>query len=194
MNRPVRLVSPLAALVLASGLAACGGTSSSPSSKTQSQGNAAAATNSTRPPQNDDYIHWYGHEPPPRERAQIVSMVNRYYAAIVAGDGATACRLLYPSIEKAVPEDYGKPPGPPALKGKTCAAVLSKLAKHVENQPLADLATTRVTGVRVKGEEGFVQLTASETPTGEISIQRIHGGGWRIEAIVGRACKNCAPG
>ncbi|HEX5309671.1 MAG TPA: hypothetical protein VFW38_11390 [Solirubrobacteraceae bacterium] len=146
------------------------------------------------PPQNDDYIHSYGHEPPPRERQQIVAMVNRYYAAIVAGNGAAACRLLYPQIEKAVPEDYGKPPGPPALKGKTCAAVISKLAKHVENQPLADLATTKVTGVRIKGEEGFVQLTASETPTAEIPIQRIHGGGWRLEAIVGKACKNCAPG
>jgi hypothetical protein len=117
--------------------------------------------------------------------------VKRYYAAVVDGDGALACSLLISNLARSVPEDYGQPPGLPALRGKTCHAVMSKLSKHVAGQPPRVLATTKVTGVRVRGDEGFVQLSSTAVPTGEIAIRRDHGA-WKMKVLVGRGCSDCA--
>lgn len=184
-------------LVLCVWSEACGG-----SSKQASVSSGSTSQVSTTQPkvdhstvhvvENDDHISVYGHEAVGSERQLIVGIVDRYYAALVRGDGATACSLLLPGFEKAVPEDYGKAPGPPALRGKTCVAVMSKLARNAEGQSVADLAATKVTGVRVRGSTGFVQLSSPIMSTGEIAIARV-GSSWRLQTLLGRACADCAP-
>lgn len=144
------------------------------------------------PAENDDHISRYGEGAKGTEHRQIVELVRRYYAALAAGDGATACSLLSVQLAHAVAEDYGQGPGPAALRGKACATVLSKLALHVTGQPPTVLARTKVTGVRVRGDSGFVELTSSAMRTGEIVIGR-EGALWRVQALVGRACKDCSP-
>jgi len=165
---------------------ACGGGGKPP---TSSFGHTT--TSAARPPQNDDYISTYGQEASGPDRRAIVTLVKRYYAAAAADDGAGACGLLYSSLEKAIPEDYGQPPGPPTTRGKTCRVVMSKFFKHAPNQPFSELASTKVTGVRIRGSQAFVQLSSKTMPTGEISVQR-EGQSWKIETLMGIACKNCA--
>lgn len=144
-------------------------------------------------PQNDDYISIYGQAASGADRQAIIELVKRYYKAAAADDGRAACALLYPTLAKAVPEDYGRPPGPPATRGKTCAIVLSKFFKRVPGQPVSSLATTKVTGVRVRGEHAFAQLSSTAIPTGEMSLLR-QGRRWRVEALIGEGCRHCAAG
>lgn len=191
----MRLCMLLTFGLLCVAVCACGGTTGgkSPSSAVDvSTGTSSASdTQTSRPPQNDDYIQSYGHEASGADKRAISKLVKNYYAAAAADDGAKACRLIYSTLEEGIPEDYGKPPGPPEWKGKTCAVVMSKVFKHVPGQPAAVLAATRVTGIRLIGNHGFAQLSSSAVPTGEISVQR-EGKAWKIETLLGRPCTRCS--
>jgi hypothetical protein len=176
-----------ALVILAVGLvcfsSACGSSNTGSSSTHQSS--------TRRPPQNDDYISTYGEQASGPDRQAIVKLVQRYYAAAVADDGAAACPLIYSTLEKSIPEDYGQPPAPPTTRGKTCPVVMSKFFRHLPRQPVSGLASTKVTGVRIHGDHAFVQLSSKAIPTGEISVQH-EAQGWKIQTLIGEACKNCA--
>jgi hypothetical protein len=152
---------------------------------------AVPAEVSGRPPQNDDYISTYGYEAAPAQKRRIATMVRRYYAAALTGHGASACSLLDPTLARDVPEEYGTAPGRPIPTGASCATVLPRLFKHMPELSSADLAATKVTGVRLSGERGFVQLSSPAMPTGEISIEQ-EGGVWKLGVLVGRSCRRCA--
>jgi hypothetical protein len=78
------------------------------------------------------------------ERA-LAAVAQRYRAAAAAGDGVRACALLERSLAGAVPEDYGQAPGPGYLRGgKTCAAVMSRLFRHLHAQLAASAQVTKV--------------------------------------------------
>ena len=157
----------------------------------QTSSTAGAAGRARHIVEDDEHIDAYGRDAAGAERQQIVDLVKRYYAAIVAGEGATACSLLIPALASSAAEDYGQAPGPPGLRGKTCRVVLSKLSRNVSGQPPAALKAVKVTGVRVRGDRGFVQLSSPAMPTGEIGIEHL-GASWRLEALIGRACMDCA--
>lgn len=174
----------------------CGGSSASTHSVAALRAKRASRTttssgseeSSGRSPQNDDYISTYGHEASEPERHQVAQLVSRYYAAALAGRGAAACALVYSSLANSVAEEYG---GAVGLRDSSCSIVLPRLFEHVPALSTADLASTRVTGVRLRGARGFVQLSSRGMLTGEIAIQR-EGGSWKLVALVGRACKRCA--
>jgi hypothetical protein len=136
-------------------------------------------------------ISKYGHPAQGPEKRAITALVRAYYVAAAADDGAKACSLLYSLLEEAVPENYGQPPGPPSLRGKTCATVLIKLFKQVPNQSSSVLAKTEVTGVRVRGRVGFAQLRSSGMPMGQISVEREHQS-WKVSSLIGSSCTKCA--
>lgn len=189
------------ALLLAVFVAACGGSdgrgqvtsASAPAAQGTSTGESTKVTDQKRPPQNDDYIATYGREAVGVDDREITHLVKRYYAAVAVGDGVEACSLLYPPLARSVPEDYGRRPGPLGLRGKTCAAVMSKLSRNVAGQSPMVLSKTRVTGVRVRGNRGFVQLTSSAMRTGEIFVERQRGR-WKVAVLMGRACTGCSAG
>jgi hypothetical protein len=190
MKLPLAL---LAMTLLGVSSTACGSASKNTAATTTTGGTAASASSarSGRPPQDDNHISTYGYEATEPDKREITALVERYYAAVAADDGAKACSLLYSTIAKSVAEDYGKPPASPVLRGKTCSVVLSKLFKHVPGQSIADLATTRVTGVRLKGNFGFVQLSSRTMPTGRIVVERERNT-WKIDQVISRACTDCA--
>ena len=184
MRRPFAL----AAIVLLSGwIAACGGTTRTTSTAPRT------TTTEAGPRQTDAHISSYGSPAPEPERREITALVKRYYAAAAADDGVTACRLLDPTLARAVSNDYGGPTGSPETRGETCPVVLAKLLEHDPGEPFADLGTTRVTGVRLNpnGSEAFVQLSSRDMPTGEIFVQR-KGQGWQVGVPLGRSCNDCA--
>jgi hypothetical protein len=187
---------PLALLtmtLLGVNAAACGGASKNTAS-TATAGSTAASVSTaraSRPPQDDNHISTYGYEATEPDKREITALVKRYFAVASADNGAAACSMIYSTIAKSIAEDYGKPPADPALRGKTCSVVLSKLFKHVPGQSIADLATTKVTGVRLKGNFGFVQLSSRRMPTGRIVVER-EGATWKIDQVISRACTDCA--
>jgi hypothetical protein len=133
---------------------------------------------------DDDPIHYYGHAANAADERAVTALVKRYYAAGAAGDGARACLLLYSEIAGSVVEQYGRPLGPPALRGKTCAAVMSKLFKQRRRQLAADRATLEVTGVRVEGDRGYALLSSTKMPVGYIVLRREHDD-WKVGALLG---------
>src|SRR5258705_4632253 len=56
---------------------------------------------------DDNRIRAWGHAPSAADRGTIAALVNRYFAAAAAGDGAKACPLMYSILEEAIAEDYG---------------------------------------------------------------------------------------
>jgi hypothetical protein len=107
----------------------------------------------------------------------------RFYADAKAESGARACALMTASVVRAIPEDYGRSPGPAYLRGgKTCGAIVSRQFKHVHRE-LAGVVG--VTGVRVSDGEGLALLGSRTMPASEIFVRR-EGGVWKVDALSGR--------
>lgn len=124
----------------------------------------------------------FGHSAGSADRQAAARLIKRYYAVAANGDGKAACALMSRSFAASVPEDYGRPPAPPYLRGTTCEAVMSLLFAHIRHE----LQTAFVmTGLRVKGSQG-VALLGSKTvmPASSIAIRR-EGGAWKIDALIG---------
>jgi hypothetical protein len=205
---------PLLALLalLGVGVTACGGagngtaSSSRPSSNAAATGGAATTTASgttstqghligdgdgdedTYSRYDDQRIRGYGHEANTTDRRAVTALVKRYYATAAAGDGATACPLIYSRLAKGsnlaeAAEGYAPPPGAPPLRGKSCAYIMPLLFKQNHQQLIADVTTLDVTDVRVEGHHGLALLAFRTTPEREISVER-EGGAWKIDSLL----------
>jgi hypothetical protein len=191
-----------AALLLSAGVTACGGTGGSTaasSSKASTSGSSgvpstrtAAMTSTARGDYDSDdgrladndavTLRGYGHDAPPSDRSTIVALVRRYFAAAAAEDGAGGCALIESSLARAVPLDYGRL-GPPYMRGKTCAAVLTLLFRHEHAGLALKARQLRVTGVRLEDREGFALLSFGRMPERQISVVR-DGGTWRVSTLL----------
>ena len=134
---------------------------------------------------DDSGIRAFGHAANVTEQKAVVEMVERYYAAAAAADGAAACPMIVASLARAIPHDIGSPPGPPYARGKTCAVVMSKVFRENHRQLAAEAATLKVSGVRV--EHGLVRALLSFTslPGRWLSIAR-EGGAWKVHELLDR--------
>jgi hypothetical protein len=130
---------------------------------------------------NDDDYAW-GQAASTSERLAVISLVRSYYAAAANDDGAKACTLLYSLLAEEIPETFGETPGPPALRGATCAVVMSKLFKQERHQLLTDQATLQVTAVRVKHLRGHALLYFARGPR-DLFIHREHGT-WKVDELL----------
>jgi hypothetical protein len=84
-------------------------------------------------------------------------------------------------LAELVVEEYGRAA---ALRGKTCAVVLSKLFKQRLAQVRADDAMLTVSDVRVEGDHGFAMLgRPGARPKRYIGVKRERGM-WRINEAV----------
>jgi hypothetical protein len=178
----------MAAVTICFVVGACGDASKSANvASTIASSSSASKTASTHAPSPQaKVITEYGQEASPADKQAITALVNRYYAAAAADDGAMACSLIYSPLSESVAEDYGQAPAPASLAGKTCQAVMSKLFRQVPGQPPAVLATTVVTGVRVKGRKAYALLHSKTMPEGYVSVQR-ELGTWKLGTLIGGA-------
>jgi hypothetical protein len=125
----------------------------------------------------------WGHAASAADRRDIVALVKRYYAIAAAGDGARACAILYSLFAEEVPETYGEPPGDPALRGKTCAAVMSKVFKQRRRQLIQEAPSLKVIGVRIRGLRGLALLSFRGIGERDILVHR-EKRLWRIDALL----------
>jgi hypothetical protein len=121
---------------------------------------------------NDDY--GYGHPANAADMRAIALLLKRYYTAAAADDGKTACSLLYSLLAEEIPELYGEPPGPKALKGKTCAVVMAKFFKQHEKQLPSQAVSINVTTVRIKRLRGLAIMSFKSMPRRDIAVHREH--------------------
>lgn len=131
---------------------------------------------------DDSTARSFGRAASAADRRTIAALVKRYYAAAAASDGAKACPLIYSTLEQAIPEDYGQPPGPVYSRGKTCAVVMSEYFAHFHRQLAGAFA---VTGVRVEGRQARVLLGSKTVPASFVTLRRERGT-WKINELLGQ--------
>lgn len=104
-------------------------------------------------------------------------LVVAYLAAGVKDDGGRACSLIESMFANALPEDYGRSPGPLYLRGaSTCAAVLSLTFKH---EQAVFSGSWQVTGARVDGARAYVLLGSTTQPASYMVAKREHRA-WKL--------------
>jgi hypothetical protein len=129
---------------------------------------------------DDAPIRDYGHAAGGADEQALTAVVKRYYAAAVAEDGNTACKLIAPAVARAVSEEYGQGSGAPSLRGlRSCPALLSALFKRTSGELAVAM---KIATVRVQGERAYVLVGSTNTPAGFLTLQR-EGGVWRIEGL-----------
>lgn len=134
------------------------------------------------PDKDDSRVLNYGRPARSFDKRSIIAVVKRYYAAVSAGTGGTACSLIVPSLARSVHEDYGSGAGPSYLRGGvTCQAVISRLSSHFKN-PLAD--SISITAVRVHGNQAQAVLDSRTMFASHITLRRTHDV-WRVAQLLG---------
>ncbi len=162
------------------------GASASAGAASARHDNDADADNDSKAAQNKGYrdsddrqsVTW-GRAADANVEHAVTALVKRYYELAAADEGAAACELIYVIFAEAIPEDYGQPPGPPALRGKTCAVVLTKLFKQEHRTIAADSASLKVTSVRVQLARGRALVGFATAPAADIELHR-EGHTWKI--------------
>lgn len=131
--------------------------------------------------EDDELALKFGHAASATEARAAAGVVERYYLAASARDGARACALMAPPFAKSVPLDYGKL-GAAYLRGaKTCASVLERLFKHLRTQLTGGV---QVTDVRVSGSTALAFIGSHSIRASQIALHR-EGGRWTVSQLIG---------
>lgn len=193
-GRPLSRWTLLATALLSLCFSGCGGAVGGATAKSTTATSTTATQTTTSAPQSTaDTNHSqstsasgtsYGQSADAADERAIATVAERYYAAAAKADGRTACSLDYWYYVEAIPEDYGEFPGPPAIRGKTCSVVLTKLFKLYHAELAAKASGLRVTGARVDRRKGVAVLRfrGVRAPS-YISVHRERDT-WKIDALL----------
>lgn len=184
-----RLILPLAVLLLALGLAACGSNSSSSESTT---GGTTAAKVPPRPQEGsgggiaqfeskggDNSIQQYGSEASGSEFAEASKVLHAYLDARAAGDWGAACEQLASRMTEELVRQLGAGQGG---EGADCGEVLATLTAAVPRAVLREAARADVGALRVEGESGFLLFRGARDEDFFIPMAR-EDGGWKVAAV-----------
>jgi hypothetical protein len=190
------LVALLAICLLSASVTACGDrgkrTTSKSSDATATDTSASIIASNDPSPVRDlgddndgdndnELVRGFGHEANEADKHAVTTLIKHYYAAAFAHDGAVACSLIYSPLAKAIAQEFGQ--HLPALRGKTCAVVLSKLFKQEHRRLAIDIAT-KVSTVRIRGDDGWAMLYYTNTrPERYIPVLR-ENGVWKMDALL----------
>lgn len=132
---------------------------------------------------DDSGVRDFGHAADASDKQVITTLVERYYHVAAAEDGAAGCSMIMKSLERSLPEDLGRSPGPTYLRGKTCSAVMSKVFKQDHQQLAAYAAGLEITGVRIDGNRGIAVLGFKALPGRQMRLAR-EGHAWKLEGLL----------
>jgi hypothetical protein len=129
----------------------------------------------TRYDSDDDPYLRMGRRADAADARAIEGLVERYYAAAAAADGAKACKLLSALIAESIVEQYASSD----LRGTSCAAVMSNIFERNRGQLTGGAAAPHVIRVRVEGERGLAMMSFGSGREGYLLLRR-EGGVWRV--------------
>lgn len=113
---------------------------------------------------DDEEVERYVRPADAAEVQAAASFVKAYFAAALHEDGAAGCALLVPSLAAGLGKSYERPSVPSYLRGKTCAAVMTKLFASRHKLIVAEAAGVRITAVRTT-EVSPAELRTANVPT-----------------------------
>jgi hypothetical protein len=139
------------------------------------------------PAVNDDreLFETYGKSASPADTRAVRKLVQSYYAAALAADGATACSLLHANLAANLAHAAGPDPRKSSRESarEACVRFMSTLLAQ-QHQRLADgVPTMLVTSVHVKGDVGLAVLGFRSMPEAEIAVER-EGHQWKVDALL----------
>jgi hypothetical protein len=179
------------ALLLAIGLAACGGngndeTSSTPAtseptqrpSSTASDGQQSGGGGEGKPARGGEAsIEDFGAEASGGDRDSIEGAFSAYLNAIAAKDYGTACSYLSASVQGSLMQF-----APKELRSKGCVAILPKLLAPTAAAIAREQADGQITRVRVEGDRGFVVFKAPRAKLYQLTMVK-EGGEWKSATV-----------
>jgi hypothetical protein len=116
-------------------------------------------------------------------KQEVTVLLKHYFADAVAANGAAGCQLVYSLLAEEVPEEYGEPPlGSAALRGSTCAEVMSKMFKANHKQLAAEQVSLEVAIVRLSHNRGLALLRFKGISARGIDVHREHGS-WKVNML-----------
>ena len=125
----------------------------------------------------------YGPAVSASERPAIVSLIERYYRIAAAGNGARACSLLYPLVAEITVEEHRPGKGPPALRGRTCAQVLSRIFAQGHRELAEDVATMHVGWIQLQARQAVALVHFGPNRERVVRVHRAPGG-WQMYAPI----------
>jgi hypothetical protein len=130
---------------------------------------------------DDQHVLGFGRPADTGESQAIGALIANYYAAAAAMDGAKACRLLAPFVAEAVVERHGHVQ---ALRGKTCAAVISRLFKLNHGDLTTKRATLKVMRIGVEGNRSLIAVEFPTIPEMRQLSARRSNGRWGMLSLL----------
>lgn len=170
------LLGLLVIALLCLGATACGGTDKAAGSGAQSVVKRDRDNDLDHGDDDGKFLN-YGHAAYAAEARALTALVKRYYAAAAASDGAAACSMLYPFIAESVVEGYGHTR---ALRGDTCAVVMSKLFAQQHKLLTGKSTTLKMYAIRVNGARALTVLRFAVLPEVRIITERREGSTWKM--------------
>lgn len=134
-------------------------------------------------PSSDDriIIGRYPHEADAVDKRTIIATVKRYYAAALAGEGYAICSIIDSTLASGLVAT-DRSPGTRAA----CAESARQLFEQEHPRLLADqIATMRVTDVRVRGNVGLALVGFETAPEADLILRR-SGTRWKLDAFEGK--------
>ncbi len=190
------------AVLLATGICACGSGKSSTTDSRVSTSTAAAVMSSSETARllrtdadkdndfeagyddrNNSSVLTYGHPASPSVHRAIVSLLERYYKLALAREGAKACALLYATLAEGVAEDYGSFAGPVYMRGNNCPTVMTKLFIHYHPVLAIELPKFKVRWMGLEEHYGRAVLSFGRLPEREIRLAR-EGHTWKVDTLL----------
>jgi len=191
--RPRRwLLAGAALALLVSALAGCGGggsSSASPGSGSSAKlppsdgDNDIDSLGQGRYDTDNDANPTYGPAVSAGERPAIVSLIERYYRIAASGNGAEGCSLLYPLVAEATVEEHGHGRGSPALRGGTCAQVLSKIFAQRHRELAEDVTAMHVGWIQRQARQAVALVHFGPNRERVVRVHRALGG-WQMYAPI----------
>jgi hypothetical protein len=130
---------------------------------------------------DDTYVRTFGRVASASLARAVAGVVERYYAAAVAGDGRTGCSMMVASFARGIPSNYAGLAGPTYLRGaKGCSGVMSKVFEHSHSELTGGVA---VVAVRAQGDQAIALLGSPAQPARSLALSR-EGGAWKISGLL----------
>jgi hypothetical protein len=172
-------------LVASAGLSACGSTSKQKDTSVKE----SAGFHSDKDFDNegrsdyydvDDYVILNYARPAGTQDIRAASaLFDRYYRVAVVGNGAAGCALSYSLFAEAVSENSRDSSGE---RGVPCSTAMTELFKRQHARMAAELASLRVTGMRIEGDRAYLLLGVGGKTQRYWLIHR-EAGIWKAEEI-----------
>jgi hypothetical protein len=141
-------------------------------------GDAHAATARSFFDEDDSERH-FGHAARVPEARVVAALVERYYTAAAAHDGARACALLDGGLAAAFAQERSG--GNAATGAGACAAVVEPLLAHSFQWSTAQAARLQVREVRIADDQGLALVDVNSDDR-EILVQR-EGSAWKMAGL-----------